>query len=168
MLGSSRDSIDHLAAQRLLSRVSSGPFKSHRYVFRDGDADAIRTLQRGTGAALVTGFNATLWAQHRAGQLRVLGTSSERRLIAELPTWVEQGALAGLFANWRGLFARPDLPERVLRAWLQVMESPSNSAVWREVLQAHGWSPRWRAGADFASCPSGTEGRIAPVVRRGK
>lgn len=163
VLGSARDSVDHLAAQLLLMDVPRGPFSAHRYAFRSGDADATQTLLAGTGVAMVTGFNAGLLAQHQGGQVRILATSGLQRLHKDIPTWAEQGVEQG-FTNFRGLFARRDMPAEQVAHWLHALEALVAAPAWRDALKANAWGARYLAEDKFVAFLEAEERKLRPLV----
>lgn len=163
VLGSARDSVDHLAAQLLLLDVPRGPFSAHRYAFRNGDGDAAQFLLSGTGIAMVVGFNALLMAQHQAGQLRILATSGPQRLHKDIPTWAEQG-VEQTFANWRGLFARRDMPPEGVARWLHALEALTATPSWRDALKANAWGARFLGDDKFVAFLAAEERKLRPLV----
>lgn len=163
VLGSARDSVDHLASQLLLADVPRGPFSSHRFAFRNGDGDATQFLLSGAGVAMVVGFNAVLMAQHQAGQLRILATSGVQRLHKDIPTWVEQGVEHG-FANWRGLFARRDMPPELCARWVRALEALMATAAWRDATKANAWGGRFLGDERFLAFLEAEERKFRPLV----
>lgn len=163
VLGSARDSVDHLASQLLLQDLKGVPFSAYRFAFRNGDGDATQFLLGGAGVAMVAGFNSVMLAQHQAGQLRILGTSGPQRLHKDISTWAEQGAEQG-FANWRGLFARRDMPADAVARWLQALEALTATPAWREVVKANAWGARFLADDRFLAFLEAEERRLRPLV----
>lgn len=163
VLGSARNSVDHLAAQLMLQDVPRGPFSTHRYAFRSGDAEAMQALLSGTGVALVTGVNAGLLAQHQSGQVRVLATSSPQRLQRDIPTWAEQG-VDQAFTNWRGLFARRDMDMALVERWQRALEALMTSPQWRDAVKANGWGMRYLGDDKFVGFLEGEERKLRPLI----
>lgn len=163
VLGSARDSVDHLASQLLLQDLPRASQGAYRFAFRNGDGDATQFLLGGAGVAMVVGFNAVLLAQHLAGQIRILATSGPQRLHKDIPSWSEQGVELS-FANWRGLFARRDMPAEAVARWLQGLEALTATPAWRDVVKANGWGARFLGDDRFVAFLEAEERRFRPLL----
>jgi putative tricarboxylic transport membrane protein len=84
------------------------------------------------------GLAATMLRQR---QVRVLAVTSPARLpgvVAEVPTWREQGYDAVVF-NWRGVFGAKGMTPAQIAYWEDVMRRMIDSAEWKQELEANYW-----------------------------
>jgi len=80
-----------------------------------GTAVSVSDLSGGHVTSLVTGTAAVL-SPHRAGKLKILAVSSDKRIpeLAEVPTFAEAGIKDAMFVtNWYGVFAPAGTPEPI-------------------------------------------------------
>jgi putative tricarboxylic transport membrane protein len=145
-----------------------------------GGGAGLRELLSGHSAAAVGGYGEFASAI-ASGQLRALAISSESRPRGlGIPTLKEQG-VAVTVANWRGVFAAPDLApaerDRLAAAIDRMVHDPR----WRRVLAMRFWTDAYLAGEPFTRFIEAEQQRIdayfaqtasrdhssGPVPRRG-
>lgn len=71
-----------------------------------------------------------------AGRLRVIGVSAPQRLtglLANIPTWNEQGA-RGSFSGWRGLAAAKNITEAQVKYWESALAALAQTEEWKKDL----------------------------------
>ncbi len=76
----------------------------------------------------------------RAGQMRMLAVSSEKRLdvVADVPTLKESGVDVALL-NWRGLVAPAGISDAERAALVDLLTKMNESQAWKDELTAQGW-----------------------------
>lgn len=87
-----------------------------------------------------------------SGDVRVLGITSATRigsgLIATYPTLKEQG-IDVEFANWRGLFGPPGMPDYAVKYWRDAIARMSQSASWKKIMGEQAWTPAYMDQPEF-------------------
>ena len=164
ILGASKGSIDHFAAAMILKKAGMAHPRDLRFTFRRSDEEAIQALQTGfEGIVLFTG----LGGLHEAlanGEMRLLAVSTAQRIPGfDAPTLKEQGVDL-VFNNWRGFFARPDLPADKRQAYTQALLQLSQSAEWQATLARHGWSPLVISGPELLRFLEEEENKFAAIL----
>ena len=88
----------------------------------------------------------------QSGQLRALASTADKRVgegvVAEVPTCKELG-INGVFKNWRGLFANPQVPEYVTITWTQTLQKMVETDGWKNALKRNGWDSNFLVGEEF-------------------
>jgi len=85
----------------------------------------------------------------KAGQLRLLAVSSDKRIEGvDAPTLKESG-LDVAVENWRMVAAAPGLSAEQTAAITADFDKLSKSAGWQEILKSKGWADTYLAGDAF-------------------
>ncbi len=87
----------------------------------------------------------------RAGQVRLLAVASPQRLsgvLAEVPTWREQGFEA-VVSNWRGMVGPKGMTEAQRAYWEEALRRFSDSEEWKKELEANFWTNDYLRGAEM-------------------
>ncbi len=87
----------------------------------------------------------------RAGQVRLLAVASPQRLsgvLAEVPTWREQGFEA-VVSNWRGMVGPKGMTEAQRAYWEEALRRFSDSDEWKKELEANFWTNDYLRGAEM-------------------
>ena len=148
--GSGRRSMDGLVVA-LAFKAAGGDPKAVRYIPYDGGGKALAGLLSGETEILSTGLGEAL-EQHRAGQIRILAITAEKRsaAIPDVPTLKELGYNA-TFVNWRGFFGPPGLSEVQVSAYASVLEKMYETSAWEKVQARNGWENLFKPGKEFSS-----------------
>jgi len=79
--------------------------------------------------------------QHKAGKMRVLGTSADKELefLPGVKPFVQQGTDL-VFPHWRGLIAAPGLSAEQIAYWDGVFSKMVQTKTWKEQIANLGWS----------------------------
>tara|TARA_B100001013_G_scaffold37396_1_gene20045 strand:+ start:100 stop:1053 length:954 start_codon:yes stop_codon:yes gene_type:complete len=148
--GSVRGSLDHIVLALALSSINVNP-REVRYLPYDGGAKAILALLSGEVRLLSTGLGETMPFLD-SGQVRALAVTAAERIetIADVPTLQELGHDV-VFANWRGIFAQPQLPTKRKTELIEQFHELRQTNEWNAALQKRGWTPLDLAGNAFAN-----------------
>ncbi len=87
----------------------------------------------------------------RAGQVRLLAVASPQRLtgvLAEVPTWREQG-LEAVVSNWRGMVGPKGMTEAQRAYWEEALRRFSDSEEWKKELETNFWTNDYKRGAEM-------------------
>lgn len=164
VLGASKGSIDHFAAAMILKKAGVTQPRDLRFTFRRSDKEAVQALLSGfEGIALFTGLGGLSEAL-ATGEVRLLAVSTAQRIPGfNAPTLKEQGVDL-VFNNWRGFFARPDLPTEQRQAYTQILLQLSQTPQWQATLNRHGWSPLVLSGAELQHFLEEEESKFAAIL----
>jgi putative tricarboxylic transport membrane protein len=160
--GSSPGGPDHLFPMELAKAVGVDP-KSVNFVTYDGGGDLLTALL-GKKITVGTSSPGELIDQIEAGQLRVLGVSSEERVEGvDAPTLKEAG-IDLTFANWRGVLAPPGISDDAKQAMVKVLEEMHGTQQWKEALVKNGWTDAFVTGAEFEQFLKDQDNRVSSTL----
>lgn len=76
--------------------------------------------------------------QYKAGNIRILGISSEKRLtgadVKDIPTWKEQG-VDMTFAHWRGVMGPGGMTPEQIAYWEDAIEKMVQQPSWKDAMK---------------------------------
>lgn len=145
--GGSAGGIDHILVGLLARRLGIASDQV-RYVAFSGGGDAAAAVMGGQITAAISGYSE--WkGLADGGRLRVLATSSARRIADDAPpTFAEEGTDLTL-ANWRCILAPPDTSPEV-RAWLlSALRRMRETTEWQTYLKNNYWEDAFLDGDAF-------------------
>ncbi len=109
-----------------------------------------------------------MMAHHRAGKLRVIGCFTPERspLMAEIPTFAEQGVAVSSGLGWTGIWARAGTPaaeiDRVQRAVQRVVAQPQV----QETMQQRLWvNPHFLGPAEMTQLQRAELAHWEPIIK---
>lgn len=162
--GSVRGSTDHFILAKALALTGGDP-RSVIYVPYDGGGKAMAGLLTGESDALSTGLSEAI-DMHMAGKARIIAISAPER-IAELPgvpTLKEQGVNL-TFANWRGFFAAPGLPDARYQEMINTVDAVVKTDAFESIRSRNGWSRLPLTGQAFYDYLEKQEREIGELMR---
>lgn len=140
VLGSSKGSIDHIAALIILKAAGVDNLNELRFIFREGDSNAINTLLEGSGIVMFSGYSGALLDLTKKNKLTILAVSSRKKIEGvEIDTLYEQGINIE-FVNWRGFFVRKDLMDQRFAIYEKALLDLTKSDEWKKILKNNGWT----------------------------
>jgi len=122
-------------------RAAGVDIKRMKHVIFKSSGESIAALLGGHIDVMASTV-AALLPHVRAGRLRIIGMSGAQRMpgvLAEIPTWKEQGAGA-TFETWRGMLGTKDLTDAQLSFWEQAFAAVSQSPEWKEDVERNFWT----------------------------
>lgn len=143
--GSSRGSMDHLVAAQIFKAAGGNP-TSVRYVAYDAGGKALAGLLTGEVDVLSTGLGEVL-EKHKKGEVRIIGITSNKD-IEGIPSFKGMGVDA-YFANWRGFFAAPNLPQEKVDAFAAILGKMYDTKEWEDVRKRNGWTNLYQPKEEF-------------------
>lgn len=163
--GSVRGGMDHLVAALAFQAAGEDPL-SVSYVPYDAGGDALSGLLTGETDILSTGIGEVL-GQMESGQVRILVMTGEERLAEapDVPTLMELGYDV-TFANWRGFFGAPGLPDEQADAYAALLAEMYETDAWDTVRARNGWTNFFRPRAEFVEFLESNEEVIADMMRQ--
>jgi len=162
--GSVKGSMDHLVPAMIVKGAGGNPLKLV-YVPYDAGGKAMAGLLSGDTQVLSTGFGEALGLA-KQGEVRILAVTSDERLsqAPEVPT-VKESGVDVTFANWRGFFGAPGLPEAKAEAYREVLKKMYDTPEWEDIRSKRGWQNLYKPGAEFTTFLEGQEKAIGGMMR---
>lgn len=144
-------SMDHIQFAKI-AKAAGIDITKIKYVSAQ-DGSAMTNLLNGNADVYSTGVTETV-EQVRAGEIKVLGVTSEERLsgdvIEDFETAKEQG-IDETFINWRGFFGPPDMEESALAYYEAKFKELNESEGWKEVRDKYGWNEKFMWNEEYKS-----------------
>jgi putative tricarboxylic transport membrane protein len=154
--------VDQILAGLLAREIGVQP-SALNYTGFEGGGAITPPLLSGEVAAGISGVS-EFADQIRAGKLRALAVSSEKRLaVIDAPTFTEQGIDLTL-ANWRGIVAPKAISATEKQDVIDFIASVHGSEGWRKALIVNGWDDRYLAGEEFTTFIGSEQKRIDGVL----
>jgi len=145
--GGSAGGTDHITLGLMLKALGRNA-KEGSYVAFAGGGPAQAAILGAQVKAGISGFS-EFAEQIKAGRMRALATTGERRSDPAIPTLKESG-LDVVTTNWRGVFAppglRPDARDKLIALMTELHALPA----WKQMLETRGWEDAFLTGDDFA------------------
>lgn len=162
--GSVRGSTDHFVIARAL-QLAGGEPRRVIYIPYDGGGKAMAGILSRESDALSTGLSEAI-EMHRAGAARILAITAPARIpeAPGLPTLKEHG-IDLTFANWRGYFAAPGLPESQYRQMRLTLSKLVQTEAFDRIRQRNGWSALHLEGDAFYAYLEQQELEIGALMR---
>jgi putative tricarboxylic transport membrane protein len=162
--GSVKGSMDHLVPAMIVKAAGADPLKLV-YVPYDAGGKAMAGLLSGDTQILSTGFGEALGLANQ-GLVRILAVTSDERLpqAPDVPT-VKESGIDVTFANWRGFFGAPGLPEAKAQAYRDVLKKMYDTPEWEEIRTKRGWQNLYKPGAEFTAFLEDQEKAIGGMMR---
>jgi putative tricarboxylic transport membrane protein len=163
--GSVRGNMDHLVASMAVAAAGGDP-RRFIYVPYDAGGKAVTGLLAGEVHVLSTGVGEIIELA-RSGDVRVLAVTSSARLesLQDVPTLEELG-FAVTFANWRGFFGPPGLPEARREAHIEMLARLRDVPAWNETRDHFGWEDLFVAGDAFTTYLEAQERELTGIMSK--
>ena len=146
--GSVKGGMDHLVPAMIIKAAGGDPLKLV-YIPYDAGGKAMAGLLSGDTQVLSTGFGEAIGLA-KQGAVRILAITSDKRLTQapNVPT-VKESGYDMTFANWRGFFGAPGLPEAKAQAYRDVLKKMYATPQWEEIRTKRGWQNLYKPGPEF-------------------
>lgn len=154
-------SATHIAAEAL-EEIATAPMTHVPF----GQGLAVSSLLGGKIEASVQ-LPAEIAGLLEAGQVRLLGVSSEKRLATfpSVPTMTEQ-QVPLVFEVWRGVGAPKGTPREVLAKLEDAFAQAAKDKAFTEAAQKFGFTVNYQPGADFGKFLQSQDNLIARLVKK--
>jgi putative tricarboxylic transport membrane protein len=160
--GGSAGGSDHILAGMIAKASGVEPAKVN-YVAYAGGGEAQAAIIGGHVAAGISGYG-EFAAQIKAGKMRALGISSDKRIPGiDIPTLKEQGIDVEM-VNWRAVFAAPGITDAQRKDLIDVVEKTVKTPAWQETLKKNDWTNMTLTGDQFKSFLEADQKRIADIL----
>ncbi len=161
--GGSAGSVDHILAAQIVKAAGADPAKVN-YIPFSGGGELIAAILGGKVTAGISGY-AEYEGQIKAGKMRALGISSEKKMAnIPVPTLKEQG-LDAVITNWRSVVAAPGISADDKKKLADAVDKMVKSDAWKEVLKQKGWDDAYMSGDEFAKFLKTEQARVSEVMK---
>jgi putative tricarboxylic transport membrane protein len=161
--GGSAGGVDHILAALIVKAAGADASKVN-YIPFSGGGESLAAILGGKVTAGISGYG-EYEGQIKAGKLRAIGISSEKRQAGvDVPTLKEQG-LDAVTTNWRSVVAAPGLSAADKKKLADAVDKMVKSDAWKEILKQKGWDDAYMAGDDFAKFLKQEQARVAEVMK---
>jgi len=162
--GSVKGSMDHLVPAMIIKAAGANPLDLV-YIPYDAGGKAMAGLLSGDIKVLSTGFGEALGLANQ-GEVRIIAVTSDERLTQapDVPTAKESG-IDVTFANWRGFFGAPGLPEAKAQSYRDLLKKMYDTPEWEDVRSKRGWQNLYKPGAEFTAFLENQEKAIGGMMR---
>ncbi len=163
--GSVQGSMDHLVPAMAMEAAGGDPL-ALVYVPYDAGGKAMAGLLSGDTQVLSTGFSEAVGLA-KQGEVRLLAVTSEKRLsqAPDVPTLMELGYDVS-FANWRGFFGAPGLPEEMAEGYRAMLKKMYDTQEWEQIRSRRGWQNLYKPGQEFHDFLEKQEKVIGDLMRK--
>jgi putative tricarboxylic transport membrane protein len=140
---------DHLQFLMLARRFGIKPKDINFVVYPGAGGEQIPALLGGHVKALTIGMGEVV-EQVKAGNIRILGVSSDKRveLFPDVPTWKEQG-IDLVFAHWRGVMGPGGMTQEQIAYWNKALGKMAETAFWKDSLAKMEQYPFYMDSKDY-------------------
>ncbi|WP_372622902.1 Bug family tripartite tricarboxylate transporter substrate binding protein [Falsiroseomonas sp.] len=145
--GGSAGGTDHITLGLILKALGRNP-REASYVAFAGGGPAQAAILGGQVKAGISGYS-EFAEQIKAGRMRALATTGERRSDPAIPTLKESGVDV-VTSNWRGVFGAPGISAAQRQALVELMTAIHALPAWKQILETRGWDDAFLAGDAFA------------------
>jgi putative tricarboxylic transport membrane protein len=163
--GSVQGGMDHLVPAMAMEAAGEDPL-SLVYVAYDAGGKAMAGLLSGDTQVLSTGFSEAVGLANQ-GEIRIIAVTSEKRMsqAPDVPTLMELGYDVS-FANWRGFFGAPGLPEEKAEGYRAMLKKMYDTKEWEQIRSRRGWNNLYKPGQEFYSFLEKQEKVIGDLMRK--
>ncbi|MGB3389756.1 MAG: tripartite tricarboxylate transporter substrate binding protein [Pseudaminobacter sp.] len=145
--GGSAGGTDHITAGLIAKAAGVDPTKVN-YIAYSGGGEALAAILGGQVTVGISGYG-EFESQIKAGELRIIGISSDERLEGiDAPTFKEGGVDVSI-QNWRMVAAAPGITDEQKAAITADIEKMVTSKNWQDALSTKGWADTYLAGDEF-------------------
>lgn len=144
--GGSAGGVDHITLGMMLKAVGRNA-REASYVAYAGGGPAQAAILGAQVAAGISGVS-EFSEQVKAGRMRALATTGEKRTDPNIPTLKESGFNV-VTTNWRGVFGAPGINAGQRAALVNLMTAMHALPAWQELLRTRGWDDAFLVGDAF-------------------
>ncbi|WP_424135368.1 Bug family tripartite tricarboxylate transporter substrate binding protein [Roseomonas chloroacetimidivorans] len=144
--GGSAGGMDHILLGLMIKSVGRNA-REASYVAFAGGGPAQAAILGGQVKAGISGYS-EFAEQIKAGRMRMLATSGEKRVDPNVPTLKESG-IDIVLGNWRGLFAPPGISADMRAKHIAFARELHELPAWKQLLETREWEDAFMEGAEF-------------------
>lgn len=163
-VGPSLGNNDHLSFIRVAQKFGVDTSKLKWVVFEGAGGDVVMNLLGGHVGLVTTALSEVL-PQHKAGKVRVLGITADKRvdMVPDVPTWKEQGVDL-VFPHWRGVMGPPGMTPAQIAYWDKVLGGVAKSAGFKKTIESLNGQVYYKNSAEFTKFLEEQNAALGPLI----
>ena len=163
-VGPSLGNNDHLSFIQIARKAGVDTSKLKWVVYEGAGGDILMNLLGGH-IGLTTCGVAEMLPQHKAGKIRILGLTADKRVevAPDVPTWKEQG-IDIVFPHWRGIMLPPGMTPEQIAYWDKVMSEVTKSAGFKKTIESLNGQVYYKNSAEFTKFLEEQTAALAPLI----
>lgn len=163
-VGPSLGNNDHLSFIRVAQKFGVDTSKLKWVVFEGAGGDVVMAALGGHVGLVTTALSETL-PQHKAGKLRILGITADKRaaVLPDVPTWKEQGVDL-VFPHWRGIMGPPNMTAEQIKFWDDALGKMVTKPGFRKTIESLNGEVYYKNSADFKKFLDEQTAALGPLV----
>ena len=165
-VGPSLGNNDHLSVIRVAQKFGVDTSKLKWVVFEGAGGDVVMNALGGHVGLITTALSETI-TQHKAGKLRILGITADKRVdvLPDVPTWKEQG-VDMVFPHWRGIMGPPGMTAEQIKYWDATLERISKSSSFVKTMESMNQQVTYKNSIEFRRFLADQNATLAPLVQQ--
>lgn len=163
-VGPSLGNNDHLSFIRVAQKFGVDTSKLKWVVFEGAGGEVVMNLLGGHVGLVTTALSETL-TQHKAGKVRILGITADKRaaVLPEVPTWKEQGVDL-VFPHWRGVMGPPGMTPAQIAYWDKVLGGVAKSDGFKKTIESLNGEVYYKNSAEFTKFLEEQNAALGPLI----
>jgi len=165
-VGPSLGNNDHLSFVRVAQKFGVDTTKFKWVVFEGAGGDVVMAALGGHVGLVTTALSETL-AQHKAGKLRILGITADKRatVLPDVPTWKEQG-VDMVFPHWRGIMGPPNMTPEQIKFWDDALGKMVTKPGFHKTIENLNGEVYYKNSAEFKKFLEEQTAALGPLVEQ--
>ena len=165
-VGPSLGNNDHLSFIRVAKSSGVDVSKLKWVVYEKGGGEIVMSLLGGHLGAATTAMSETL-AQHKAGKLRILAISADKRsdMAPDIPTWKEQG-VDMVYPHWRGIMGPPGMTPEQIKYWDDGLARITKAPSFIKTMESMNQQVTYKNSIEFRRFLADQNATLAPLVEQ--
>lgn len=165
-VGPSLGNNDHLSFIRVARQSGVDVSKLKWVVFEGAGGDVVMSVLGGHVGFVTTALSETL-AQHKAGKLRVLAITADKRLdtLPDVPTWKEQGVDL-VFPHWRGIMGPPGMTPQQIAYWDDILSQTVQKPGFKKTIENLNGQVYYKNSAEFKRFLDDQNAALGPLIEQ--
>lgn len=165
-VGPSLGNNDHLSFIRVAKASGVDVSKIKWVVYEKGGGEIVMSLLGGHLGAATTAMSETL-AQHKAGKLRILAISADKRsdMAPDIATWKEQG-VDMVYPHWRGIMGPPGMTPEQIKYWDDALSRITKAPSFIKTMESMNQQVTYKNSIEFRRFLADQNATLAPLVEQ--
>ncbi len=165
-VGPSLGNNDHLSFIRIAQKFGVDVSKLKWVVFEGAGGDVVMNLLGGHVGFVTTALSETI-TQHKAGKIRILGVTADRRVdvLPDVPTWKEQG-VDMVFPHWRGIMGPPGMTPAQIKSWDDALASIVSKPSFKKTIESLNGQVYYKNSAEFKAFLDEQNAALGPLIEQ--
>lgn len=165
-VGPSLGNNDHLSFIRVAQKFGVDTSKLKWVVFEGAGGDVVMNALGGHVGLITTALSETI-TQHKAGKLRILGITADKRVdvLPDVPTWKEQG-VDMVFPHWRGIMGPPGMTAEQIKFWDDAFAKMVQKPGFKKTIESLNGQVYYKNSTDFRKFLDEQNASLGPLIEQ--